>query len=115
MGALPSHRDTDIARLALAHDVVPKYTKPFHVYLDVRLGRHAAGRLVLELRGDLFPLAAENFRRLCVVARGGYAGTALHLPVVVAREECGIRALRSRPSLACYWAASPRALTAIFR
>ncbi|KAJ0409648.1 hypothetical protein P43SY_008520 [Pythium insidiosum] len=35
------------------------------VYLDVKIGDRAAGRLVIELRADVVPRTAENFRRLC--------------------------------------------------
>ena len=36
-----------------------------HVFLDVRVGGEAAGRIVVELRGDVVPKTAENFRALC--------------------------------------------------
>ncbi|GLE02694.1 hypothetical protein PINS_up011549 [Pythium insidiosum] len=35
------------------------------VYLDIKIGDRAAGRLVIELRADVVPRTAENFRRLC--------------------------------------------------
>ena len=35
------------------------------VYMDVSIGGAARGRLVFELRADVAPLTAENFRALC--------------------------------------------------
>lgn len=35
------------------------------VYFDIAIGDEAAGRLLIELRADVVPRTAENFRRLC--------------------------------------------------
>ncbi|TMW55208.1 hypothetical protein Poli38472_013099 [Pythium oligandrum] len=35
------------------------------VYLDIKIGERGAGRLTIELRADVVPKTAENFRRLC--------------------------------------------------
>ncbi|KAG7389191.1 hypothetical protein PHYPSEUDO_010994 [Phytophthora pseudosyringae] len=35
------------------------------VYFDVSIGEKAIGRLLIELRADVVPRTAENFRRLC--------------------------------------------------
>ena len=35
------------------------------VFLDINIGNEPMGRLVLELRADLVPMACENFRALC--------------------------------------------------
>ena len=45
-------------------------------FLDVSIGGTPAGRIDIELYGDIAPLAAENFRALCTREKGfGYAGT----------------------------------------
>lgn len=45
-------------------------------YLDVGIGGEPAGRLVIDLFGELCPRAAENFRALCTGEKGfGYAGS----------------------------------------
>jgi peptidylprolyl isomerase len=49
------------------------------VYLDVVDGDTPVGRLVIQLRADAVPRAAENFRALCVGALGwGYKGSPFH-------------------------------------
>lgn len=35
------------------------------VFFDVVIGEEAAGRIVIELRADVVPRTAENFRQLC--------------------------------------------------
>lgn len=40
------------------------------VFFDVDIGNKRAGRVVMELRGDLVPKTAENFRALCTGERG---------------------------------------------
>lgn len=35
------------------------------VYLDITIGNKEAGRLVFDLRSDIVPKTAENFRCLC--------------------------------------------------
>jgi peptidyl-prolyl isomerase E (cyclophilin E) len=34
------------------------------VYFDIEIGKQAAGRIVMELRADVVPKTAENFRCL---------------------------------------------------
>jgi peptidylprolyl isomerase len=56
------------------------------VFLDVKIEGKEAGRLVIELRTDVVPKTAENFRRLCVGGNGKteggheitYKGSKLH-------------------------------------
>lgn len=47
------------------------------VYLGIKIGIRYIGRVVIELRSDVCPKTAENFRCLCTGERGyGYEGKA---------------------------------------
>merc|ERR1712021_319100 len=49
------------------------------VYFDMTIGGAAAGRIVMELRADVVPKTAENFRALCTGEKGaGKSGKPLH-------------------------------------
>merc|ERR1719390_175166 len=49
------------------------------VYFDVTIGGKAAGRITMELRADVVPLTAENFRQLCTMECGfGFKGSSFH-------------------------------------
>merc|ERR1711908_265036 len=53
-------------------------SKP-RVFFDMTIGGAAAGRIVMELRADVVPKTAENFRALCTGEKGtGNSGKALH-------------------------------------
>ncbi|XP_062607379.1 peptidyl-prolyl cis-trans isomerase E-like [Saccostrea cucullata] len=48
------------------------------VYLDVKVG-NSTGRIVIDLRADVVPKTAENFRCLCTHEKGfGYKGSTFH-------------------------------------
>uniref|UniRef100_A0A0D6R4D9 Peptidyl-prolyl cis-trans isomerase n=1 Tax=Araucaria cunninghamii TaxID=56994 RepID=A0A0D6R4D9_ARACU len=49
------------------------------VFFDMQVGSNPAGRIVMELFGDVTPKTAENFRALCTGEKGmGRAGKPLH-------------------------------------
>ena len=49
------------------------------VYFDMTIGGTAAGRIIMELRSDVAPKTAENFRCLCTGEKGmGKSGKPLH-------------------------------------
>merc|ERR1711912_73205 len=49
------------------------------VFFDMTIGGAAAGRITMELRADVAPKTAENFRALCTGEKGtGKSGKALH-------------------------------------
>ncbi|XP_066926490.1 peptidyl-prolyl cis-trans isomerase-like [Clytia hemisphaerica] len=55
-----------------------KRTNP-KCYLDISMNDQYAGRIVIELRADVVPMTAENFRCLCTHEKGfGYRKSSFH-------------------------------------
>ncbi|CAK8697966.1 peptidyl-prolyl cis-trans isomerase E-like [Clavelina lepadiformis] len=49
------------------------------VFFDIRIGSQYTGRITIDLRSDVVPLTAENFRCLCTHEKGyGYRGSTFH-------------------------------------
>jgi len=56
-----------------------KFKSNPRVYMDIRIGKREIGRIIIELRADVVPMTAENFRQLCTHEKGyGYKGSSFH-------------------------------------
>ncbi|KAJ1981416.1 hypothetical protein H4R35_000714 [Dimargaris xerosporica] len=54
-------------------------TARFKVFFDIAANQQSLGRVVMELRNDVVPKTAENFRALCCAPQGqGYKGSTFH-------------------------------------
>lgn len=69
-----------IALLAVTLSALNAAAGPLpRVYFDVTADGEALGRVVMELRSDVVPKTAENFRALCTGEKGyGYKGCVFH-------------------------------------
>ena len=53
--------------------------EPVNIFLDVEADGETLGRIVIELRPDIVPITAENFRALCTGEKGyGYKDSTFH-------------------------------------
>ncbi|KAK2167668.1 hypothetical protein LSH36_25g01021 [Paralvinella palmiformis] len=62
------------------HDANSKRQKTnSQVFFDIKIGNKDAGRIIIQLRNDVVPLTAENFRCLCTHEKGfGFKGSIFH-------------------------------------
>jgi len=57
------------------HHLIPA-SLPIAVFFDMEVGGEDVGRITFELRADVAPKTAENFRALCTGEKGyGYKGS----------------------------------------
>ena len=56
-----------------------KEGKKVKVFFDITIGGADAGKIIMELRGDVVPKTAENFRQLCTGEQGfGFENSSFH-------------------------------------
>ena len=69
---------TDGAKEQVGEPAAKRKANP-RVYLNIRIGSEAIGKVVIELFSDVVPRTAENFRCLCTGEKGfGYKGSPFH-------------------------------------
>jgi cyclophilin family peptidyl-prolyl cis-trans isomerase len=70
---------SSIAALAMGKSLLAAEKKLPRCFLDITADGKTLGRIVVELRSDVVPKTAENFRVLCTGEKGfGYKGSPFH-------------------------------------
>ncbi|CAH3123479.1 unnamed protein product [Porites lobata] len=74
----PPFEEEALALRTFHRFLITAMAKP-RVFFDITIGGGSAGRIVMELRADVVPKTAENFRALCTGEKGfGYKGSKFH-------------------------------------
>ena len=69
-------------------------------FMDVGIGGKSAGRIVVDLYGEVVPRAAENFRQLCTGEAGfGYAGSSFYSAPPPSRSPAAVPRASPSPRL----------------
>ena len=88
--ALIAESDAPTMELTFARGGVEAVLNP-RAWFDIEIGGEPAGRIVMELRKDVVPKTAENFRALCTGEKDfGFAGSTFHR--VIPGFMCQVRA-----------------------
>ena len=67
-----------VSKRAFSRSTATMMANP-QVYFDMEVGGEDVGRITFELRADVAPKTAENFRALCTGEKGyGYQGSTFH-------------------------------------
>ncbi|KAH8097668.1 peptidyl-prolyl cis-trans isomerase [Aureococcus anophagefferens] len=62
------------------------------VWFEITVGGNVIGKIVMELKADVCPKTAENFRCLCTGEKGRFAGAPLSAPRKPRRRRFGFKA-----------------------
>lgn len=77
-------------------------------FFDLSVGGRPAGRVVIELYGELMPKTSENFRRLCTGSEGfGYAGSSFYRIISGLTLQGGDIAYEGKPGRSIYGGTFP--------